>query len=344
MRYDGPWYPPTVLLSEIRGQNPVIRALERAVSGDRLPNAYLFEGPSGVGKQRTALGLAKARLCTRTPLRGCGRCPVCTRIDAGNHPDVRVFAPRSEGARNLPVETLRQEILPVAQYAPFEGEAAFLIFPEADVSFPVHHPEAANALLKTLEEPRRNVCFVLLSERPDRLLITIRSRCQRVRFGRLPPLVLEHVLETEGVPQDHWEAAMAMADGRADRALTFGKEGFANHLLEHAIRIDQRLERGEPGRLIELSEELAKNPDLLLIVETLSLFYRDVAASALDLPAHHLYFRQQKEYIDACAKRLGPARAAARVQRLATLSDLLNRNANPQITLDHLLLELQRAS
>lgn len=333
-----------MLLSEIRGQNPVIRALERAISGDRLPNAYLFEGPSGVGKQRTALGLAKARLCKRTPGRGCGRCSVCTRIDSGNHPDARIFAPRAEGARNLPVETLRQEILPVAQFAPFEGEAAFLIFPEADVSFPSHHPEAANALLKTLEEPRPNVCFVLLSERPDRLLITIRSRCQRVRFGRLPELVIEHVLETEGVPQEHWEAAMALSEGRADRALTFAKDGFANHLLEHAIRIDQRVERGDPGRLIELSEELAKNSDLLLIIEVLTLFYRDVAASALDLPAHHLCFRKQKEHIDACAKRLGPARAAARAQRLSAVPDLLARNANAQITLDRLLLELQRAS
>jgi DNA polymerase-3 subunit delta' len=333
-----------VLLSEIRGQNPVVRALERAISGDRLPNAYLFEGPSGVGKQAAAMALAKARLCPSSPGRGCGRCPVCTRVDGKNHPDARLFPPRNEGARNLPVETIRQEILPVAQYAPFEGPASFLIFPEADVSFPAQHPEAANALLKSLEEPRPNVCFVLLSERPDRLLITIRSRCQRVRFGRLPPLVLEHVLETEGVPKQHWEAALAMADGRADRALAFAKEGFANHLLDHAIRIDQRVERGELGRLVELSEELVKNDDLPLILETLALFYRDVAASALELPAHQLCFRERKEEIDACARRLGAGRAAARAQRLFELPELLARNANPQISLDHLLLELQRAS
>ena len=333
-----------MLLSEIRGQNPVIRALGRALAGGRLPNAYLFQGPSGVGKERTAIALAKARLCPEAPGRGCDRCGVCTRIISGNHPDVRVFRPRSEGARNLQVETVRQDILPVALYAPFEGPSTFLIFPEADVSFPDQHPEAANALLKTLEEPRPNVCFILLSERPDRLLVTIRSRCQRVRFGRLPPLVLEHVLETEGVPREHWEAALAMAEGRADRALTFAKDGFANHLLEHAIRIDQRVERGEPGRLIELSEELAKNEDMSLILETLGLFYRDAAASALEVEAHQLCFRAHKEQIDACAKRLGAARAAARAKRLAELPELLARNANPQITLDHLLLELQRAS
>jgi DNA polymerase-3 subunit delta' len=297
-----------------------------------------------VGKQRTAMALAKARLCPTAPGRGCGQCTVCTRIDAKNHPDVRVFSPRAEGARNLPVETVRQDILPVALYAPFEGASTFLIFPEADVSFPEQHPEAANALLKTLEEPRPNVCFVLLSERPDRLLVTIRSRCQRVRFGRLPPLVLEHVLEKEGVPRDHWEAALAMAEGRADRALTLAKDGFANQLLEFALRIDQRVERAETGRLVELAEELSKHDDMLLVMETLAMFYRDVAASALEVAPHQLYFRGHREQIDACARRIGAGRAAARARRLAELPELLGRNANPQIALDHLLLDLHRVS
>jgi DNA polymerase-3 subunit delta' len=253
-----------------------------------------------------------------------------------------VFTPRSEGNRNLPVETLRKDILPVAQFAPFEGSGAFLIFPEADVSFPEQHPEAANALLKTLEEPRPNVCFILLSERPDRLLITIRSRCQRMRFARLGPLVLEHVLEREEVPRERWEAALALADGRADRALALAQEGFADQLLEQAMRIDKLVERGEPGRMVELSEELAKREDLPLLLDTLATFYRDVAASALELSPHHLYFRGHKEHIDACARRLGPGRAAARVQKLAELPELLARNLNAQIALDNLLLELHR--
>jgi DNA polymerase-3 subunit delta' len=262
-------------------------------------------------------------------------------VRAGNHPDARVFAPRDEGNRNLPVETLRQEILPVAQYAPFEGPAAFLIFPDAEVSFPPQHPEAANALLKTLEEPRPNVCFILLSERPDRLLPTIRSRCQRVRFARLPPLVLEHVLEEAGVPQDHWDAALALADGRADRALAMAREGLASSLLEHALRIDRTLERGAPGRLVELSEQLTKHEHLPLLLDTLATFYRDVAACALSVEPSRWYFRKEREQIEACAARLGAGRAAARAQKLGELPELLARNANAQIALDDLLLSLR---
>ncbi|HEX6243194.1 MAG TPA: DNA polymerase III subunit, partial [Polyangiales bacterium] len=270
-----------MLLAEIRGQNAAVRTLGRALAEDRLPNAYLFEGPSGVGKLRTALALAKARLCPTKPAKGCLSCPVCTRIAAGLHPDVRTFAPRDEGSRNIQVEFVRNEILRVAQYAPFEAGATFLIFPEADVSFPEVHPEAANALLKTLEEPRPNVCFVLISERPERLLTTIRSRCQRLRFGRLPELVLAHVLESQGVPEAQHEAAIALAEGQADRALALAQDGLAAHLLSRALRVEQTLSARQPGRVVQLSEELSKADDCMSVLDMLMLLYRDAAAHAL---------------------------------------------------------------
>jgi DNA polymerase-3 subunit delta' len=315
-----------------------VRTLSRALSEDRIPNAYLFEGPSGVGKQATALALAQARLCPEKPGKGCLSCPVCTRIRAGLHPDVRTFAPRAEGSRNIPVEFVRTEILRVAQFAPFEAPAAFLIFPEADVSFPEVHPEAANALLKTLEEPRPNLCFVLISERPERLLTTIRSRCQRLRFGRLPELVLAHVLETEGVPEAQHEAAIALAEGQADRALALAKDGLAAHLLSRALRVEQTLASRQPGRMVQLSEELSKADDCLAVLEMLSLVYRDAAAHALGVSDLHL--SSARAEITALAARIGPAKAAANVQKLAELPELLARNANLQITLDQLLLAL----
>jgi DNA polymerase-3 subunit delta' len=335
------WYRLAMLLSQIRGQNPALRSLTRAVAEGRLPNAYLFEGPSGVGKRSTALGLAAARLCPQQPAKGCGTCSVCTRIAAGLHPDVRSFGPREEGSRNIQVEFVRSEILKVAQFAPFESAAAFLIFPEADVSFPEQHPESGNALLKNLEEPRPNVCFVLLSERPDRLLVTIRSRCQRVRFGRLPELVLSEVLEASGIAPAQAEAALALADGRADRALELAREGQASTLLERALHVDQSVATRRPGRLIQLSEELAKAEDCLLVLDTLALLYRDAAACALGMPRSNLRLPSAHETSAALGKSLGPERAARRAQKIGELPELLEGNANLQIALDHLLLELQ---
>ena len=326
-------------LSDVRGQNAALRTLRRALEKERLPNAYLFEGPSGVGKQTAALALARARLCPERPNDGCGRCAVCMRIAASNHPDVRVFGPRDEGNRNLQVEVLRSEILPVAQFAPFEARHAFLIFPEADISFPEQHPVAANALLKTLEEPRPNLTFLLLAERPERLLVTIRSRCQRVRFGTLPPLVLEHVLEQQSVPAQQWGAAIALAEGRADRALLLAQQGLANELFERALRIDRTLALRDAGRAVELSEELAKASDLALVLETLGAYYRDVAVLGLGLK-EELRFAHARPLIEERAEKLTPTAAGARVERLLALPELFQKNANPQIVLDQLFVEL----
>jgi DNA polymerase-3 subunit delta' len=325
----------------IEGQDSAVRLLEHALRAGRIGQAYLFVGPSGVGKQKTALALARAALCETSPGIGCDACEICRRVDEGKHPDARVFEPRDEGNRNLQVEQLRNEILPLAKFAPFEGKAAFLIFPQADVSFPVQHPEAANALLKTLEEPRANVHFVLLSERPERLLPTIRSRCQRVRFSRLPKAVIARVLERSGATQEAREAALALAAGRADRALALCANDRAEHIAQWTLRIDEALAQRNPGVLLDLASELASSEDRALVLEALQTFYRDVAARALGAAPSELAFGARLELLDARGEELRAGRAAARVAVLQQIGeDIESTNANPEIALDGALFAL----
>ena len=228
-------------LRSVRAQDGAVRALLRAREHGRVASAYVFDGPSGVGKERTALAFA-------TDVVAAGDAHIAERIESGSHPDVRVFRPRDEGKRNIQVEVLRTEILPLAQFAPFEAASTFFIFPEADVSFPVFQPEAANALLKTLEEPRPNVHFILTSERPDSLLPTIRSRCQRVRFGRLPNAVLRDILRSEGVPEDSIAPAIALSAGRADLALALASDGAVDALTDLVMSVDDGVRPGGAGR------------------------------------------------------------------------------------------------
>ncbi len=321
-------------LDDVVAQDPAVRTLRRAMEDGRLASAYLFEGPSGVGKERTALALASEVVA-------CGDAEIERRIAQGRHPDVRVFAPRDEGSRNIPVDFLRNEILPVAQYAPFEAARALLLFPEADVSFPLTHPEAANALLKTLEEPRPGVTFVLLSERPDRLLPTIRSRCQRLRFARLPDAVVERVLAEHEVPEEARAVAVALADGRADRALTLAETGTGEAVLALALRFDHAAESGGPGAVIEAAEEVARSAQLPLVLETLATFYRDVACAGLGLGDPALAFRHEAPRVRARAGSLDPARASARVAFIGELGEALEANANAQIALEALAFRLR---
>lgn len=326
--------------ADIKAQATAVETLQKALAGDRLAQGYLFTGPSGVGKQAAALALACARNCQQQPEGACGRCNVCQRIGSGQHPDVRVFAPRDEGNRNLQVETIREDVLPFTKFAPFEARTAFVIFPDADISLPAHHAEGANAILKTLEEPRDNLVFLLLSSRPERLLPTIRSRCQRVRFGPLPPSLIEEIVGRTELPDAARATATALAAGSADRALELSESGQAEAILQWALRLDTATSEGGIADCLDLAEELARHPDRGLILETLGLFYRDVAAAGLG-QTDGLGFRDHEAALSARAADLGPGEAAERVMRLQALSEAMARNANPQLALDALLLSLR---
>lgn len=319
--------------AEIRAQDLALGVLRRAIANGRLASAYLFEGPSGVGKQMAAIALAKAVLDPKA----------WKRIDQGSHPDVRAFHPREDGHRNIRVETLREEILPYAEFAPFEGKAAFLIFPEADVSFPENHAESANALLKSLEEPKPNVTYLLLSERPERLLPTIRSRCQRLRFSPLPPAVIEAILVEHQVPEEARPAAIALADGRADRALRLAQEGEATALLELALKVDEAVGGSRPGALVHAAEELARHDDLLLALDSLCLFYRDVAAVGCGLEDDALRFAHVAKSIRARARHVSPRAAAERIALVQRSLEDLEGNAARQSAMDALLHRMRAA-
>jgi DNA polymerase-3 subunit delta' len=321
-------------LDSVRAQDGAIRALRRAREHGRVASAYLFDGPSGVGKERTAVAFA-------TDVVAGGDLHVADRIESGSHPDVRVFRPRDEGKRNIQVEVLRSEILPLAQFAPFEAASTFFIFPEADVSFPVFQPEAANALLKTLEEPRPNVHFILTSERPDSLLPTIRSRCQRIRFARLPHSVLRDILQSEGAPQESIAPAIALSAGRADVALALARDSAVDALIELVIAVDDAVRGSGPGVLVELSEQLARRDDLELALLTLQTFYRDLSVTSLGLPAGALGFSEREQDLQERATSVSSSAAAARVSLIHECVQSMQRNANKQVALDSLLFGLR---
>ncbi len=321
-------------LESVRAQDAAVQALLRARAHGRVASAYLFDGPSGVGKELTALSFAADIVAGGDP-------HLVDRIKSGSHPDVRVFRPRDDGKRNIQVEVLRTEILPLAQFAPFEAASTFFIFPEADVSFPVFQAEAANALLKTLEEPRPNVHFILTSERADSLLPTIRSRCQRIRFARLPNAVLRDILESEGVPEDSIAPAIALSTGRADVALALASDGAVDALTELVMSVDDAVRGSGPGALVELSEHLARRDDLELALLTLQTLYRDLAVASLGLPADELGFSARGEEIQERAASVSPSTAAARVSLIHECVRSMQQNANRQVALDSLLFSLR---
>ncbi|QQR88553.1 MAG: hypothetical protein IPJ88_09795 [Myxococcales bacterium] len=310
--------------------------------------ATSLKGPVALAKKMAAIALAQSFFCTEKTKDACGQCKACLRAIEGNHPDLRIVEPRAEGSGNVKVELIREEILPFTRFAPFEGRAAFVIFTEVEKAFPSHQAEAANALLKTLEEPKNNLHFILLSERPAALLSTIRSRCQRLRFRPLPHEVIESILEEHNTPQPRRQLAIALCNGQADRALSLAAEPALEHLIEDTLAIDRALEKKDPAELFDLAESLAADEKKLIKLQTLAWLYRDQAVQGLNVPARlaaqlpsvaeppsslpvERALAQREPYSDKALIRLSIIRKTHRA---------LEKLATPQLTLEAMLFEL----
>jgi hypothetical protein len=170
----------------------MVEALRAAIAAGRLHHAYVFEGPASAGKAAAARELAMTLECETR--RACGQCVPCQKVEAGTHPDVLWFDMTPKGL----TERVR-ELLTTLGFRPHEGRARVVIFDPAHGLAPVpERAEAANVLLKTLEEPPVDTYFILVTAEPKRLPVTVLSRCQRIRFA--PPPESSDVPETlEGV-------------------------------------------------------------------------------------------------------------------------------------------------
>lgn len=167
----------------LQGQERAVAQLRRTIALGRVPHAYLFSGPPGAPLYDAAIAIAMALCCQRSPGEGCGgapdeMCGPCAKIASGIHPDVVTLA-REGAAQIVPIESVRNQVIARVAFPPHEGAIRVFIVEEATSMA----PPAANALLKTLEEPPTRTLFVLCTTAPDQLLPTIRSRCQRVRLA-----------------------------------------------------------------------------------------------------------------------------------------------------------------
>ncbi len=185
------------VLAAVRGHETQVEAFDRAVRRGRLAHAYLFVGPSGVGKRLFAVELAKALLCesrrNEDRLEGCDHCPACTQVEAGTHPDF-FTASRPPETAEFPIALMR-ELCQHFSLKPASGRGKVVLLDDADDL----NAESANCFLKTLEEPPPGSVLILIGSSTDRQRQTITSRCQVVRFRPLPPETVAEVLQANGV-------------------------------------------------------------------------------------------------------------------------------------------------
>jgi DNA polymerase-3 subunit gamma/tau len=284
------WRPRT--FAEMTGQEHVLKALSNALASGRVHHAFLFSGTRGVGKTTVARILAKCLNCERgvsaTP---CGECASCREIDAGRSVDLIEV----DAASRTRVDDTR-ELLDNVQYAPTRSRYKIYLIDEVHML----STHSFNALLKTLEEPPPHVKFLLATTDPQKLPVTVLSRCLQFNLKRLPVSLiaarLRHILEAEHIA--HEAAALQLiaiaGDGSLrdalsllDQLLAYGNgqaaEADARAMLgtvdrEHAVHLARLLVRRQPAELMSYAQSLEElAPDYAQLLEQLASLLERVA-------------------------------------------------------------------
>lgn len=341
----------------IFGQPRAIAVLAAALRADRVPHAYLFEGPDGVGRRAAALALAQGLNCLEPADDACGACRPCRKIAAGQHPDVQVLAPEGQSGGGVylvdQVRTLARDLA----FRPFEGRRKVAVLERAEALGPV----AGNALLKTLEEPPASSHLILLAPGRHSLLPTVASRCQAVTFRPLETADLLRILEARGLPaapDGSWDRAgavqaAALADGSAGRAAALaeaGGLGGRRALIEQVAHLSRR----RVDELFRVAEGLAADKDALPgHLEVLRGWLRDLlvaqAAPVGQVPAGTpegprfavpLLHGDLAELVAAQAADRRLDDLAAGLAAIDAARAALRRNANRTLIVEQLLLKL----
>lgn len=242
-------------LGDIFGQEEAIGQLRRAMSTQRLAHGLIFAGPAGVGKGTAAQALAAWFLCEKADeADACGVCDSCRLAAAGTHPDLHLIyrqlirlEKKDHKARDLSIDVIRKHLLEPAGRKSVQGRGKAFIIEEAETMT----RDAANSMLKTLEEPEGRALIILLTDQPHALLPTILSRCQLIRFTPLPKELVLDQLKRRGVDEPTAKLTTTIAAGSLGLAIRFIEEGTAMRARELFGQLRGILENAPPQHLAE---------------------------------------------------------------------------------------------
>lgn len=324
---------------QIVGQSRAIRALQEAYARQRIPNAYLFAGPAGVGKSTTAQILAKLINCEgpRADNNPCDVCASCRKIEHGNHMDVTILEPDNNIFKIKQIRGLQRAL----RFPPQDGRMRVITLDGVEKM----NQEAANAFLKILEEPPPNNLFVLVCSNPSLLLPTILSRCQRVPFAPIERDLLQNLLvERHGFDQIRAELASGLSEGSVARAIALDSN-LTSEERRFFLQGLSGLHRQPKGTTLalELAQQLKDKGDQLpLYFDLLRTWYRDLLfLCELETPARHLIHRDLQSALERHQAMLNTDQIYQAIRAIEHATHALQRRAAPLLTLENLFLSLQ---
>jgi DNA polymerase III subunit delta' len=345
------------MFSDVMGHERIREPLGRAVGSGRLPPALLLSGPEGIGKKTLALAIARGMLCERGPGEPCGECTHCRRLarsigalperraEAADktdeparlnhrlHPDVvLVEAWRTATRTEIKVAQIRDLVGEVAA-RPFEGRSRIFVIDDAHAM----NDQAANALLKSLEEPPATSHLILVTPSPQALLPTIRSRCQALRMGPLTTATVEaYLVKSAGLGREEARLRASLAEGSVGLALALESDEYRELRDEILALLESAGASGVLERL-EAAERLAERDDPMQALTVLRALLRDIAVLRDGAPLEMLQNADVAPRLAALSRGTMGDRAEIVAQAAARTRIALRGNAHKLLVMDLLM-------
>jgi len=312
--------------------------LREAAAHNKMAHAYLFRGPDGVGKKKAALTLAAFLNC-KNPFEhdACGHCSSCHKYLSGNHPDLFIIKPEGKAIKINQVRELKHQLT----FPPLEAKVRVVILEDIHTM----RREAANSLLKTLEEPAPGNLLILTADQKGELLSTILSRCQLIPFAPLDPEDMVQILVQENEMDEAIAHTLAsISEGSFGRAQFLWQE----NLLALRQEIIETLLLGETsnheeavGLVFRLSEKAASlKENITELLDLLRLWYRDIILILAGGPESSIRNHDLLESLQTASCRDNISQLQKKLQHLKRAEKQLHRNCSRALVLETLFFDL----
>jgi DNA polymerase-3 subunit delta' len=321
--------------ASIPKQPQVVRLLQNALRRDTLAHAYIFNGPQGTGRKQTAEILAQALYCTELPDDACGECLACRTIAHRNHPDIHWIEP--DGV-NIKIDQIRELQRKFAYRSNHSGAKVYVLNEAERLNI-----QAANCLLKFLEEPTSKVVAILITDNGQALLPTIRSRAQWLNFLPMNPEWMLETLKNEGQPEALASSAVHLAAGLGAARELIQSNWFAetrNVMIQLAKETLTKL----PDALLTIQNKVVKGEPaghLMHLLDLWILWFKDLVRIKAGLNERIVYI-DQSEWLRKQSAMRETEDWVYCMERLLELRKRLRYFANPQLGLENAAIEIQR--
>ncbi len=334
-------------LEKILGQDQVKHILSNSLRKNQLAHAYLFFGPESIGKKRTAFELAKALNCLPSgPVEACDDCDSCRKIERELHPDIFLIKP----TRSTP--TAREAVIKIDEirnlqtklgYLPYEGRTKVAIIDDAEQL----NIQAANSFLKTLEEPPDSTILILIVSNIHKLMPTILSRCQTIRFSPLPLSAIKQVLlqqsEIEFDPQE-LDFRVSRSKGQVKRALEEDILSLAEY-RDELIKLIDLISFKNINVLFQWTKKMGREHHIIMeVLEEMQGLVRDMAFLRNSASKGQLINKDLEPQMTSICKRKSSSQWLKLASTIHDTQQTILANANLQLSLENMLLNFCEAA